>query len=255
MPARACCLASSRTLSLLAKVAGRLVPQGEGEVRAVLRRSFYLRVGERYACVGDPSIGRGPLNALVEEVRLPAIGERLALSTQGAERWEPPPPRPHVQLDLRGLREAARGRIPAEGLGCLVVDQHNSLSGHAQPALDALELWLAGNALERDAEQLIGLGPGFTPAGDDYLGGVLVALHRLGRAQQARGLWRWLEPRLARTSEISAAHLAAAAEGEAHEALHAVLAGELAVDRIAALGHTSGWDALAGIVAVARTHG
>jgi len=242
-------------LNLRANVAGRFVPEGEGEVRAVFRRSFYLRVGDRLACVGDPSIGRGPLNALIEGVRLPAIGERLALSTQGAEPWAPPPPRPHVRLDLQGLREAALGRVPAEGFGCLIVDQHNSLSGHAQPALDALERWLAGNALEADAEQLIGLGPGLTPAGDDYLGGMLVALNQLGRAQQARGLWRWLEPRLARTSDISAAHLAAAAAGEAHEALHAVLAGELAVEKIAAVGHSSGWDALAGVVAVARTHG
>jgi len=241
-------------LSLVAKSAGRFVPQGEGEVRAVFRRSFYLQVDGRYACVGEPSLGRGPLNALVEDLRLPAMGERLALSTRGAELWTPPPPRPYVRLDLQGLREAVLGRTPAEGFGCLVVDQHNSLSGHAQPALDALERWLVGNALDPEAEQLIGLGPGLTPAGDDYLGGMLVALNQLGRAQQARGLWRWLEPRLARTSEISAAHLAAAAAGEAHEALHAVLAGELAVEKIAAVGHTSGWDALAGVVAVARTH-
>jgi hypothetical protein len=238
-------------LNLLARVAGRLVPEGEGVVKAHFRRSFYLQVGARYACVGDPSIGRGPLNALVDEFRLPAPGEGVSLSVE--EIWTPPALPPHAVPDLRALRDAARGRVPNEGLGCLVIDAHNSLSGHAQPALEALERWLVGNAMEAEAEQLIGLGPGLTPSGDDYLGGMLLALHQLGRAQQARGLWRWLEPRLARTSEISAAHLAAAAAGEAHEALHAVLAGDLGLEKLDAVGHTSGWDSLAGIAAVLRS--
>jgi hypothetical protein len=220
-------------------------------VRAFFRRSFYLLVGERYACVGETSIGRGPLNALVDDFRAPALGERVSLSVQ--EIWTPPVLPPHARPDLRALREAARGRVPGEGLGCLVIDAHNSLSGHAQPALEALDRWLVGNALDTEAEALIGLGPGLTPSGDDYLGGVLLALHQLGPAAQARSLWRWLEPRLAPTSEISAAHLAAAATGEAHESLHAVLAGDLALEKLDAVGHTSGWDALAGIAAVLRS--
>ena len=52
-----------------AEVAGRAAREalaaGEGEVCAVFRRSFYLRLGDRYACIGDASLGRGPLNALV----------------------------------------------------------------------------------------------------------------------------------------------------------------------------------------------
>jgi hypothetical protein len=72
---------------------------------------------------------------------------------------------------------------------------------------------------------------------------------------QAEGLWRWLQPHLReRTSAISAAHLAAAAAGEGHEALHAVLNGELDLDALDAVGHTSGWDALAGAAAVLKTY-
>ena len=146
-------------------------------------------------------------------------------------------------------------RIPAEGFGCLLIGKHNALSGHAQPALDALERWLVGNAIVEEAQQLIGLGPGLTPSGDDYLGGMLVALRRTGRTMQAEGLWRWLQPRLReRTSAISAAHLTAAAAGEGHEALHSVLDGELNLDALDAVGHTSGWDALAGAAAVLSTH-
>ena len=247
--------------SLTGRFAREAAARGEGEVRAVFRRSFYARFAdERYACVGDRTLGRGPLNALVDDWRVPAIGERITLSTDGAELWAPAALAPHPASDVRALQAAARARAPHEGLGCLVVDAHNSLSGHAQPALEAIERWLVGNALEEEAQVLIGLGPGLTPSGDDYLGGVLIALHQLGRVTQARGLWRWLEPRLWRTSAISAAHLGAAAAGEGHEALHACLLAlctpgadwGAVLAQLDAVGHCSGWDSLAGVVAVAK---
>jgi hypothetical protein len=75
------------------------------------------------------------------------------------------------------------------------------------------------------------------------------------RGMQADGLWRWLQPRLKqRTSAISAAHLAAAAAGEGHEVLHEILNGDLDVKKLDRVGHTSGWDSLAGAVAVLKTY-
>ena len=245
-------------MSFQVEIAGRFArdaaKSGVGEVVAAFRRSFYLKFpGERYACVGDESLGRGPLNALVAEFRLPAIGERIAITAADAVLWEPPAPRDEL-LDLASIRKSAAAYIPDEGLGCLVIGEHNALSGYAQPGLDALERWLVGNALGDEAALLIGLGPGLTPSGDDYLAGMLVALRLIGRGGQADALWRWLGARLQeRTSAISAAHLAAAAAGEAHEALHAVLNGSLEMDRLDAVGHCSGWDALAGAVAVASS--
>jgi hypothetical protein len=245
-------------MSFTAERAGRFAREalqaGEGEVCALFRRSFYLRCpGERYVCIGDTSLGNGPLNALIRDLALPRLGERISVSLEGAAAWQPPPPSSGF-FEVNRLRVLARSRIPAEGLGCLIIGAHNALSGHAQPALDALEHWLVGNAIGNEAEALIGLGPGLTPSGDDYLGGVLIALRLTGRAMQVEGLWRWLQPRLkARTSAISAAHLAAAAAGEAHEALHDVLNGELDLDALDAVGHTSGWDALAGAMAVLKT--
>lgn len=246
-------------MSFRVETAGRFAREAlqgsEGEVCAVFRRSFYLRcAGERYACIGDFSLGNGPLNVLMPDLSLPRLGDRLAVSLDSSKTWCPPPQAPD-QPNLEHLKRAATARIPAEGLGCLVIGAHNALSGHAQPALDALERWLVGNAIGNEAEQLIGLGPGLTPSGDDYLGGMLVALRLTGRGVQSDGLWRWLQPRLKeRTSAISAAHLAAAAAGEAHEALHDVLNGELNLDALDSVGHTSGWDALAGAVAVLKTY-
>jgi hypothetical protein len=250
-----------------ASVAGRFAREalasGEGTVCAVFRRSFYLRIGEKYTCVGDASLGRGPLNALVPDFREPLLGASVVVSTKDAKSWEPAPLSGEARPKLDALVACLDGHVPEEGLGCVILGVHNALSVHAQPALEAIDRWLAGNALGNEAAQLIGLGPGLTPSGDDYFGGVLVALRAVGRAAQADSLWRWLEPRLAaRTSAISAAHLAAAASGQAHEALHEVLANLSAwqvpdlhpsLSKLDAVGHCSGWDALAGVVAVAKT--
>jgi len=248
-------------ISVAGRFAREAAAQGEGEVCAAFRRSFYLRFpGSRYACVGDATLGRGPLNVLVEDLQMPAIGERMSLELADVQSWAPPPTPAVAVPDVGALQYAARGRAPREGLGGLVIDEHNALSGHAQPALDAIERWLVGNAIDEDAQGLIGLGPGLTPSGDDYLGGVLLALHYFARKAQAHGLWRWLEPRLARTSDISAAHVAAAAAGEGHETLHLCLETlctrradwPAVLAKLDQVGHCSGWDSLAGVVAVAK---
>src|SRR5258706_13158165 len=124
-------------LLLTASVAGRLVPEGEGEVRAGFRRSFYLQFpGERYACIGEPAVGRGPLNALVEDFQLPALGARVTLALARAQRWNAPALAPHAGPDGPEVQKAAPGRVPGEGLGGLVVDAHNALAGHALPGLE-----------------------------------------------------------------------------------------------------------------------
>jgi hypothetical protein len=237
-------------MSFAARVAGRFARDalalGAGEVCAVFKRSFYLRFpGERYACVGDASLGRGPLNALVDDFKPFALGERVSVSIDST--WQPPRATPAKLAKLEV-------RVPEEGLGCLLVGRYNALATHAQPALDALDEWLRHVlAIPDEAARLIGLGPGLTPSGDDYLGGMLVALRALDRDAQADALWRWLEPRLAAgTSAISAAHLQAAAEGEAHEIVHEVLLDPRQAQQLDRIGHCSGWDAFAGAAAVLR---
>src|SRR4051812_39767284 len=136
MPAapRGRCSASSSALNLAASIAGRFVPQGEGEVRAAFRRSFYVAFADgRYACVGDASLGHGPLNAQLDDFALAAVGAKVGLSV--AARWTPPALPANPTIDIGALEYAARGRVPQEGLGGLVIGAHNSLSGHAAPAL------------------------------------------------------------------------------------------------------------------------
>jgi hypothetical protein len=118
--------------------------------------------------------------------------------------------------------------------------------------------WIAAGAqlpAPRAANALIGMGPGLTPAGDDFAGGALIALRAAGRTAQADRISAWaLALAKKGTGKISRAHLRCAAAGEGHEALHELLRalhkGKQAIDRaLAALsrvGHSSGRDAAAG---------
>ncbi|HEX6423320.1 MAG TPA: DUF2877 domain-containing protein [Acidimicrobiales bacterium] len=115
------------------------------------------------------------------------------------------------------------------------------------------------------AAALLGRGTGLTPAGDDLLAGALAAL-RAQRSPAADALGdavRSLAP--VRTTRLSAALLDAADAGavvpEAAAVLRALAPGrrpagrdgdralEAAVDRLVAVGHTSGWHLAAGLLA------
>lgn len=108
------------------------------------------------------------------------------------------------------------------------------------------------------AKQLGGMGPGLTPAGDDFLLGVMAALWLIWSAPQARLFSQTIaaaaEPR---TTSLSAAWLAAAAMGNVsiywHQLLRAlspvqIEALQAAVDAMLSVGASSGADALAGFV-------
>jgi hypothetical protein len=101
---------------------------------------------------------------------------------------------------------------------------------------------------------LIGLGYGLTPSGDDFLIGTLATLDALEQTNMHAALGRAVVAAAGRTSPLSASFLRAAAAGHVGENLHAMVAAILTGDADAAvtaatrIGHTSGWDALAGAV-------
>jgi hypothetical protein len=182
---------------------------GPARVFAAFKRSCYIETAAGIACLGGPDIGRGPLNVIVEgDFRIPAGS--FEMDTRTTRIWKPASanlkPRALPSLAIpKALRDASR----------------------------ALVLWLRDSA-ERTPDELIGLGPGLTPAGNDALAD-RVSAWALELAQE-------------RTSRISRAHLQCAAAGEGHEALHDFLAtfGKESIARLARLGHTSGLDAAAG---------
>ena len=99
---------------------------------------------------------------------------------------------------------------------------------------------------------LVGLGPGLTPSGDDLLTGAVLLLdalaHRHHKALQ-RALLR-VPPDL--TSALSLCLLRAAAEGHASEMAHRTVSSlvtgdvDAAITAVRTIGHSSGWDMLAG---------
>ena len=110
---------------------------------------------------------------------------------------------------------------------------------------------------------LVGLGPGLTPAGDDFVGSLFFTLHYLGSTYAP--LRAAVEPARvdlaslrAETHVISFTVMSDMARGEGPEPLHeflgAVLAGaptshiERAAQQLMAIGHSSGWDMLLGCV-------
>jgi hypothetical protein len=172
---------------------------------------------------------------------------------------------------LRQLERVAEPAVPGEGLASLIfgrVDGSPCAVAARVPVAYLNEIALSRTREGRvpDFESaklspLLGLGPGLTPSGDDLLGGAFVALTAIGLLDLRDAIWTDLRPHAtAGTNDIARAHLAAAAEGECaaalDEAVEALLSGgtrlEPALQAVAAVGHTSGWDALAGVVIVLR---
>ena len=174
-----------------------------------------------------------------------------------------PPGGPAARDEACGapLPAPAPGRPPGRG-----GDGGRAGDARFARSVPALERWIGdascgkGPPPCRPAVDLLGAGRGLTPSGDDFLAGTLVALHAFGEravaASLARAVARYA-PR--RTSRLSAAHLEAACAGEAIEPLHeavGAVAGNTypgrALDALERFGHDSGFDALAGVLLVAR---
>lgn len=263
-----------------------------GRVAAVFDRSFYIESDDSYVCIGVAALVPGPLTASVDvpggmnwassgirvDARASAIGGVLAVGsrfrfdTRPASRWSPPPfpDQTSFSVSVDAVLSGARANAPMDGLAPLAFGdgEPGSLSpvaGTALPAHRLMSGWLRQVAVGIDAPlpeesvcRLLGLGPGLTPSGDDYLGGMMIALHAFGCREAVNRLFAVIDreaPR--RTNRISGAHLAAARQGWGAAPLHEILNRLVtetdvpvsslihAVDRI---GHTSGWDALTGIL-------
>jgi hypothetical protein len=115
------------------------------------------------------------------------------------------------------------------------------------------------DSLVAGANLLAGLGPGGTPAGDDFLVGVMAAIWLLGDEADASAIAETATPR---TSTLSAAYLRAAGQGEFISSWHALLESlttadlaqvEEAAMRVESFGASSGADALDGFILAGRS--
>lgn len=255
-----------------AHVRARLAGDVTGRVRHVFRSSCNVELGGRLVHIGPDTRPLSCIGLVVPpEVLVPALGGLRAgdivtvragvlrlFSMAGvvAVRLDELVP---VSCAVPGaLDEAGRTRLA----GALELDRLFAAAGLERTERLASCLARIGDAaipldaaLEA-ASLLIGRGHGLTPSGDDMLLGCCTGLALGGHAQWAHELAAGVD--LARTTEVSAAYLAAFAEGHVNpqirELAAAAAAGEGArmrrvLEGIRRIGHTSGADMLVGLAA------
>ena len=269
-----------------------------GRVTAVFERSGYIELDGDWVCVANVDAG---YNAVTISVRssssndwlehfqvgapvvitpsLLSISNRPAVNLLPLTLWSPAvAPCWSLATLSRGLQTLAKwapdARLPADGLGQYLYGSQaigvaTRESDAAGGAIADLTQWLRGvvdstgesGVLARSVSVLIGLGPGLTPSGDDFLAGMLIALSVCGAKRWQHQLANAVQAGLQGTGSVSQTHLKAAVKGGGGEALHqalvALMAGEgdrlgHAVSALDRVGHTSGWDGLAGVVTALR---
>lgn len=256
------------------------LPMGPGPLNILYR--FPLEINW-------PAAGLEEDAAVAFDGRTLQVAQRYVFDLFGAQTWRPAAAGQfdsHKALTggLALIEAIAPCQAPRDSLGYLV-QRFTENDGRKKPAHAAttefqraclrraahLKSWLgrrlSGRVDRRPPgaiKSLLGLGPGLTPSGDDLLGGCFIALHSLGLGDIARELWDRLRPAAGqRTNLISLAHLHWAARGcgaaPFHKLIRTLFSNDIAgladclkaLDRI---GHTSGWDALAGIALVCQTY-
>lgn len=249
----------------------------EARVLASLSASIYIVVQEQILWLGGPEETLHPRAVLLSEPPATggcAPGETLRVPPCTVSPWCPEPPPADARTAAALRRGAARLAAGAaalgrpEGFGARLVGAPLAfpLAGAAECA-DALAAACADDAPARAAAAataLLGLGAGLTPSGDDFVGGAFFARAILARAGASEpAAWGAAAETvrgaaMGATHPISAALLGDLLAGEGWAPLHD-LARALACDdapaatgaarRLVRLGHSSGWDLLAGFVA------
>ena len=230
------------------------------------------------------------------------MGRRMLLHDEDAAVWLPPQVQriaSHFEIRRRlgNVIAMLQGHVPSHGLAPLVPHVSVLSSGglpdqELNPEVARLAIprvaRLAGGVVAGDAcrvdravGELVGLGPGLTPSGDDLLAGLMVAM--IGTLRGINLLPKEYETEcpnrrsgtdveqivsdlatsvtahaIHKTTRVSQALLAQAVKGNGNAAQHTVLGclleSQPRIDLVnsavslASIGHTSGWDALVGLL-------
>lgn len=134
---------------------------------------------------------------------------RLSLNKARQFRGNPLPGRLSAALG-EGLREAILESAVEEGFASLLGEPQNVFAKRATKLLRPPH---RGGTGKSGPEGLVGLGIGFTPSGDDFLAGYLLAAKVAGESANSRGLFAGVRERLGKTTPGGATLLHLALKG------------------------------------------
>jgi len=261
----------ARSVSLTLPSTQRVQPL---RVLSVHRRVLNLEdAAGRILAVVAPEIGDGPFHIVLDRIvsldfvrpgeRAWRRGDALTLGSwrvdwSQARRWDPMlrpdriPPRSWAALtDCAHSSESFRDRWQSMDKAAIARLQRGARLIAEGVAGENLE------ALKDGVSLLVGLGPGLTPAGDDYLLGALARLHLDASLPDGEMLGRFVSARADATTRLSRAWLLHAAQGRFDARWHtlqkALATGEKegicrATRAILSVGATSGPQAMAGFL-------
>jgi hypothetical protein len=272
---------TATTISAIGAIAHAALTRTHGAARVLARltSSTYLTADDTLVWLGPDRATLHPRAILAgaaagEAAAAAGEGDALHFAIEGLVPWRPEP----LALDRAGVATISRAwgvlvsELDAlgtpEGFGALLTGAPLAfpLEGARRGAEDLARACAHDDAAAATtaALELLGVGGGLTPSGDDFVGAALFARRLLADAGAAdvagwqRAVTTVLAAAPARTHPLSAALLGDLADGQAHASLHDLMHG-LARDapavardaarRLVRLGHSSGWDMLAGLAA------
>ena len=208
------------------------------------------------------------------------LDPRMKIDISHPKIWEPGPFPVEWNLDfflhnLPFLVQRIAEKGPREGLAPLIaqvvrgveISNEDAFYNISREGIAGFAHWLSyslngegSHEIPAAARRLVGLGPGLTPSGDDFWCGVMIALRAMGCLDTLKKVsGDVLKQAEYRTNKISRAHLDCAAEGQGAQALHEAISAMGVADEarlssalceLDKIGHSSGWDSLAGVVRV-----
>lgn len=184
----------------------------------------------------------------------------LPISLQRAAIWQPDLPSLHrLSADALSLLHENSKQQPIS----LLHSKSAAIYGRARRGIDALQTgFMQGDndKIGAGARHLAGLGPGLTPAGDDFLVGFLAAIYACRSQIDEQLTMRSqliAQTAAAHTTQLSARWLGCAGQGHFGEAWHHLITAlnsnvsttiTTAAHRILTTGATSGVDAMSGFL-------
>jgi len=263
---------AAATITAIGAIAHAALTRTAGTARVVARLT-----GSTYLDAEGALVWLGPDHATLHPRAILAgaaagDGDALAFVIDGLVPWRPTPLALEV-ADVATIRRGWRALLTdlralgtPGGFGALLAGDPltfplEGARGDAGDLARACEQDDA-DAATRAALALLGVGGGLTPSGDDFVGGALFARRLLADAGVADAVaWRHAAASIRaaaveRTHPLSATLLGDLADGHTYASLHDLMYGLAraapaaardATRRLVRLGHSSGWDMLAGL--------